>query len=108
MSSLLDLQRGQRMREIRMLRQETQEEFAEAINAASRRKDLGPFNLELTFNDVSKRETGTKSLDEADLVCIAYLDPKERSWFWLAWGDDFTIGKDAWTIVSGRRRAHGP
>jgi hypothetical protein len=108
MPEFLDLERGKRMREIRDLREESQVEFAEAINQASRRKEFRNFpHLNLTFNDISKRETGTKSLEIADMLCLAYLDPKERGWFWVMWGSEVAIGKDAWAIISGRRRSAG-
>ncbi len=108
MAELVDIERGLRVRQIRMDREESQAEFAEALTRAAH--SLG-FSNRYTYNDISKRENARKTLDPEDYAAIALLDEQQRRGIlWVMWGQNVTVGRDAWETILGpaaKRRGGG-
>lgn len=100
MADPIEVERGGRVKDIRLERGEEQGEFAGHLNAAAEALGL---SVRYLSGDVSRRETGRKALDVDDFATVAMLDPQKRGWMWVAFGKAITVGRDAWELLAGQQ-----
>ncbi len=86
------------MREIRDLRGEQQQEFADHLNEAAKKLGLA---IRYDYDEVSRRETARRRLSPEDYATVAMLDPERRGWTYVAFGYAVKVGKDARLLLGG-------